>query len=323
MRDSSIYFKMLEILVFDVLEPRDEGSSDYSSMYLKALSAYRNRTRLRLSNYEKQLLGMCVSQYTSEETLAAINYFVNSKVKYIKKDDGLIYYNDGEGYETLVENYNRFNPKDVWTDISESIDLENPSLYKTETKEDLLDLLNELVLDSKVEFLDADTTWDYDENGNRLSWIYQNIKKGAFCSDGTIQLEIDAADLFDTVQEDYIQAWKDFWREVKIVITHEATHRYQDEERGWTKESNSKNNEEYLSEKEEIAARAFGGVDELLGIGYSKEDILDKMKTDESLRELFSETNQLYPYTDFLDYDIDRKILVYLRKQMYLALQRS
>ena len=47
------------------------------------------------------------------------------------------------------------------------------------------------------------------------------------------------------------------------------------------------------------------------------------MKTDEDLRELFSETNQLYPYTDFLDYDIDRKVLIYLRKQMYSALQRS
>lgn len=222
----------------------------------------------------------------------------------------------------LEESYKDFKPKDIETVVDALLQMKD--FTDCETEYDLLEAMNEKLDQFGIYLENEKYTDDYDIQSMPIGEYSDHIKYGSCQSNGLLMVAINVESLLTDIQEGYDRDWEEFLKELKITLTHEYTHRYQ-LNKYQDSENNYDNEYDYLMNSGEMAARAFGGVQELLGrYKIDPNKVLESLKS-ESLEWMW-DTDQLYPYSQYLgdpEYmsEKDKKNLKRLKRYVYQAVK--
>ena len=223
--------------------------------------------------------------------------------------------------ERLHESYEEYDPSDIETIIRTLLKFKDfEGVYN---EYDLLEAMNARLDEFGIYLENEKYADDYDVQGMPLGEYSQHIKYGTTQSNGLLTAAIDVKSLVEDLEYGYENDWDEFLKELIVTLTHEYTHRYQ-LSKNPRSENNYNNEYEYLMDDGEMAARAFAGVKELIDLGYEPEDLLKKV-SEKSLEWTF-DTNQLYPYSQYLEDaedSKDLKNLKKLKKYIYQAIKKE
>lgn len=204
-------------------------------------------------------------------------------------------------WEAIRDYCNQLNAKDF------------SKMREDEDHEDLYNFLNDYFELLKIEFASAP---DYLQNEN---WKDRYICNGQTHSNGYIYLYVDFEQMLDDLQDPYTK--KDVVTSIATTVVHELTHRYQVtqfSDRRWDK---IKSENDYLSQKDEISAHITGGVSELLNKGYTKKQLLNKLKTlDSDCKDcnsfLWDSDSLRYYWSNFGIFDTKDKTWLKFKKEL-------
>lgn len=218
------------------------------------------------------------------------------------------------------ESYSNYSTSDIKNIINSCISSDVNDYCGCEDKFEFLDKLNDKLGNYDITLIDADLSSNYDSMGNELSWATPYIKLSYVYNDGQIIIEVNLTEVFGIVEDGWSSDWIDFRKQLSTVLVHECTHRHQNICHPFD-QSNLVSEYEYLINPEEMAARAFAGVNELLDMGYTKEQLYDKLKTRDL--EWMTESNQLCKYVEYLSYKDTATEIRKLKKYIEIALRQS
>ena len=209
----------------------------------------------------------------------------------------------------LTESYKDFD----WQIIKDyCFNLESQDTSKLKDLDDVYDFLNDYFEPLQVEF-----QW-YREYSDEM-WKDNYVQNGTTYSNGIITVYCDLQNILDALTGTAYR--KECITSIAAVVVHELMHRYQVtqyQDRKWDK---VKTEDDYLAHKDEISAHIVGGVTELLGMGYTKEQLkkaLTTMDADlDKARSPFRESNSLYVYWDrFGSFDPQDKVWLRFKKEL-------
>lgn len=218
------------------------------------------------------------------------------------------------------ESYSDYSTSDIKNIINSCVSYDVKDYNDCEDKFEFLDRLNSKLDNYNITLIDADLSSNYDSMGNELSWATPYIKLSYVYNDGQIVVEVNLSEVFGIVEDEWSSDWLDFRKQLSTVLVHECTHRHQNMRHPFD-QSNLVSEYEYLIDPEEMAARAFAGVNELLDMGYTKEQLYNKLKTHDL--EWMTESNQLCKYVEYLSYEDTSVEIRKLKKYIEIALRQS
>lgn len=218
------------------------------------------------------------------------------------------------------ESYSSYSTSDIKNIINSCVSYDVKEYCNCEDKFEFLDRLNSKLDNYNITLIDAALSSNYDSMGNELSWATPYIKLSYVYNDGQIVVEVNLSEVFSIVEDEWSSDWLDFRNQLSTALVHEYTHRHQNMRHPFD-QSNLVSEYEYLIDPEEMAARAFAGVNELLDMGYTKEQLYDKLKTRNL--EWMSESNQLCKYVEYLSYEDTSVEIRKLKKYIEIALRQS
>lgn len=218
------------------------------------------------------------------------------------------------------ESYNNYSASDIKEIVKSCVSWDVDWYCDCHDDLELLDQLNDEFSKHNIVLVDADLSSNYDSMGNELSWVSPYIKLAYVYNDGQIVVEVSPTELFKIVEGSWASDWTDFRNQLTTTLIHECTHQYQNEQHPFD-QSNFVSEYEYLINPEEMAARAFAGVNELLDLGYTKEQLWDKLKVRDL--EWMTESDQLCKYIEYLSYEDTAKEIRTLKKYIETALRQS
>ncbi len=196
---------------------------------------------------------------------------------------------------TIKSSYSDFDFKSISNDVkSISID----ELSEIDSIDSLIYYFTDRLSDYNVSVVDADN----DFGGYDIQQWNNNYVKYSYANEyGDITVVCDLNSLLEDISEGYEDDFRNFLDALSTSIIHELTHvkQFESHSQRGAYYDEGKSQSDYLSDRDEISARVFGGLTELININYTKEQILEKLKTKEGIKDLFMETNQLYPYWEY------------------------
>lgn len=219
----------------------------------------------------------------------------------------------------ILDSYDEYTPADIKEVVRYTITDDPAAFYGCKSVAELLDSMNRYLNKYGIELVDAAYNSLSDDFGNSLSWSSPHIMYAGTQRDGVIVVAVAAEDLLEDVENDYIDDWTDFVRELTNVLVHEYTHRYQLSQYNDQRNNYLDSEYAYLTNKGEMAARAFAAVQEMLSIGYTKEQILKMLRGKDI--SWFNETVQLHSYFN-LYLEEDSREIKQLKKYLYEAIEK-
>lgn len=220
--------------------------------------------------------------------------------------------------QILNESYNNIDKNLIRTYIR---DLNNDEKLKSiKTTYELQEYLNSYFQPLGIEFLDGDKY--------STEWNDNYTQGGQTSDDGQITVFVSFDDILETFDSKY--DLQEALNSIGHTIIHELVHQYQfsnyryrkpayDE---WDDDPYNKQHS-YYSNKDELAAHAMQTVDELLDLGFTEEQIVNKVKTatkDAENGEGLIESHTAYKYWEEFgmyseDGDKDRRVWIdFIRK---------
>ncbi len=214
------------------------------------------------------------------------------------------------------DSYGNYGASDAKEVVRYTVTDDPAAFYGCKSTTELLQSMNSYLDKYGVMLVDGNDSSMTDAYGNGLQWSTPFIAFGGTQQDGLVVVGVDAERLLEDVENDYADDWRSFVWDLTSVLTHEFTHRYQLLQYEEQRNDYGDSEYAYLTNKNEMAARAFAGVRDLLEGGYTKEQLLQKLR--KSDYRWFNETDQLSRYYWLLDEDSDN--MRQLKRYLYDAL---
>lgn len=215
--------------------------------------------------------------------------YINTMADAILKNLGMKYAeNSYIKFNKLRESYKDFDWQHLKQYFMRLVDVDFSNFDDDELYDYLCDYFDKV----DIELRQAQEDWS--------PWKDSYVFSGETTNSGYIIIYVDFENIYDSLRGPAYK--KECVTSLATTAIHELMHRYQCTQYSDRKWDKIKTNDDYLSHKDEISAHIVGGITELLGIGYTKEDLKKALRTiDSDLNRNqgpFWESNSLFVYWD-------------------------